>query len=112
LALIDAWDGQASYTGASDTVRRVLANETLDPTVQELAPVSLMTMHKAKGKEFDGVIIAEGVYNARLLDSSWDEKRIQANRRLLRVAITRARSMVIFVRPDGCMPLAGGSAAV
>jgi len=107
-ALIDAWDGQAAYVDAAGIVQRVLANETLDPSQQEAAMVSLMSMHKSKGKEFDGVIIAEGAYGARLLDSNWNENRMQANRRLLRVAITRARHMVIFVRPDDCLPLTGG----
>jgi DNA helicase II / ATP-dependent DNA helicase PcrA len=106
-ALIDAWDGQAAYVDAAATVRRVLANETLDASQQEPAAVSLMNMHKSKGKEFDGVVIAEGTYGARLLDSSWSAERVQANRRLLRVAITRARHMVIFVRPSDCQPLTG-----
>ncbi|MGA5437892.1 hypothetical protein ACPCKP_34160, partial [Streptomyces cellulosae] len=36
---------------------------------------------------------------------TWDEERIRANRRLLRVAITRARHMVVFVRPEDAVPL-------
>lgn len=107
-ALMDIWDGQTAYVNASGTVQQVLASEALDALQQELALVSLMSMHKSKGKEFDGVIIAEGAYGARLLDSSWDHNRVQANRRLLRVAITRARHMVLFVRPYDCLALTGG----
>lgn len=107
-ALVDAWDGQTAYVDASGTVQRVLASETLDATQQEPAPVSLMSIHRAKSKEFDGVIIAEGAHGAHLLDGSWDHNRVQANRRLLRVGITRARHMVAFVRPYGCVPLTGG----
>ncbi len=107
-SLIDAWDGRASYIDASGTVRRVLANETLTAAQQDPAPVSLMSMHRSKGKEFDGVIIAEGIYSARLLDRTWEAERLQANRRLLRVAITRARHMVVFVRPDDGLPLVDG----
>lgn len=107
-ALLDAWDGHIAYTDAAATVQRVLANETLEASQQDPAPVSLMSMHKSKGKEFDGVIIAEGAYGARLLDTTWDRKRVQANRRLLRVAITRARHTVLFVRPADAVPLTGG----
>lgn len=107
-ALLDAWDGQAAYVDAAAAVQRVLSNETLEASQQDPVPVSLMSMHKSKGKEFDAVIIAEGEHGARLLDAAWDNKRVQANRRLLRVAITRARHVVVFVRPWNAVSLTGG----
>ena len=64
-----------------------------------------MNMHKSKGKEFDAVIIPEGLHHGRLLDRTWDAGRITQQRRLLRVAITRARHTVIFVRPPDAVPL-------
>jgi DNA helicase-2/ATP-dependent DNA helicase PcrA len=66
-----------------------------------------MNMHRSKGKEFDGVIIAEDVSSARPLDITGDAERRQANRRLLRLAITRARLMVVFVRSEDGLPLVG-----
>jgi DNA helicase-2/ATP-dependent DNA helicase PcrA len=106
-ALIDAWNGRDAYTDAAQAVRRVLANETLEAAQAEPVAVSLMNMHKSKGKEFDAVIIAEGRYSAALLDPAWSLSRSQAARRLLRVAITRARYCVLLVRPSGATPLTG-----
>jgi DNA helicase-2/ATP-dependent DNA helicase PcrA len=56
-------------------------------------------------KEFDGVVTIEGISNSKLLDAQWDSKRTDEARRLLRVAITRARRTVVFVRPAGSLPL-------
>lgn len=86
-------------------VRRILADELVTGRPAEPHPVTLMNMHKSKGKEFDAVIIVEALHNPKLLDPDWDPKRIIRQRRVLRVAITRARHAVIFVRPRDAMPL-------
>ncbi|MFE9428900.1 UvrD-helicase domain-containing protein [Kitasatospora sp. NPDC006697] len=106
-ALTDSWDGTASYNGAVAAVRAVLGAEALTASQQPTEPVALMSMHRSKGKEFDGVVIYEGPYAGRLLDPAWDAERILAQRRLLRVAITRARSLVLFVRPQDGQALCG-----
>ena len=66
-----------------------------------------MTVHKAKGKEFDGVVIVDG--NPKKADAFFREKasssKRESARRLLRVAITRARHRVLLVRPYGALPL-------
>ncbi|MCC0094661.1 UvrD-helicase domain-containing protein [Streptomyces flavotricini] len=103
--LSDSWDGDSAYKDAAATVRAVLAAETLTAAQQPPETVSLMSMHRSKGKEFDGVIIVEGPYTGTLLDPSWPPERLRAQRRLLRVAITRARTMVLFIRPQGSQQL-------
>ncbi|MFF8531718.1 UvrD-helicase domain-containing protein [Streptomyces sp. SAS_267] len=105
LTLTEIWDGAAAYTDAAAAVRRALAHDQLAAPDQNTATISLMSMHRSKGKEFDGVVIVEGAYHSRLLDPEWDAERIRANRRLLRVAITRARHLVVFVRPEDGLPL-------
>jgi len=99
------WDGQAAYPGAATAVRRILADELIAGRPAEPHPVTLMNMHKSKGKEFDAVVIVEGMHRDRLLDPAWDDKRALQNRRVLRVAITRARHAVIFARPSDAIPL-------
>ncbi|MEU5335676.1 ATP-dependent helicase [Streptomyces asoensis] len=102
--LAEAWDA-TSYVDAAAAIRRALGQEYLNGSQQEAADVSLMSIHRSKGKEFDGVVIAEGTYSSRLLHASWDDKRTDEARRLLRVAITRARHTVVLVRPDDAIPL-------
>lgn len=103
--LNDIWDGQSSYPGAADIVGRILADELVAGRPAESHPVTLMNMYKSKGKEFDAVIIAEGRHQAKLLDPDWDAARITQRCRVLRVAITRARAIVVFIRPWNAAPL-------
>ncbi|MFF1459705.1 UvrD-helicase domain-containing protein [Streptomyces sp. NPDC058330] len=108
LTLTEAWSPDGSYRDAAAQVRRALADAHLAQAEQDTVPVSLMNMHRSKGKEFDGVVIVEGNHHARLLESGWDDEHVQANRRLLRVAITRARHRVVLVRPQDALPLTPG----
>jgi DNA helicase II / ATP-dependent DNA helicase PcrA len=96
-ALLDSWDGSAGYRLAADVVRVALAEDAVNVARQDPPPVSVMTMHKSKGKEFDAVVIIEGRHQGQLF--SEDPKDHDADRRLLRVAITRARHLVVFMRP-------------
>lgn len=104
-ALSDTWNGATGYAGAVEAVRTALAAEALDVQQPDEAPVHVMTMHKSKGKEFDAVIIVEGRHDMPLLDPVPGSKTQQADRRLLRVAITRARHLVVMLRPNTAPPL-------
>jgi DNA helicase-2/ATP-dependent DNA helicase PcrA len=64
-------------------------------------------MHKAKGKEFDGVVLVEGLYAGPFLDTRNEEPPYYASRRLLRVGITRARQRAVLIRPRDALPLTG-----
>jgi DNA helicase-2/ATP-dependent DNA helicase PcrA len=64
-----------------------------------------MNIHKSKGKEFDAVVIVEGIYKGRFFDERREPAPYWSSRRLLRVAITRARHGVIIVRPKDSLPL-------
>lgn len=65
----------------------------------------LMTIHKTKGKEFDGVLLVEEQHEGTFFcDTDTDTQRAAA-RRLLRVGITRARHQVVIVRPQGAPAL-------
>ncbi len=100
------WDRSGSYGHATDLVRRTLDQQKLATEQRDPQGFVLMNMHKSKGKEFDGVVIVEGYRRAEFFTEREGAPHLQT-RRLLRVAITRARHKVLFVRPSG-MPGLGG----
>lgn len=74
-----------------------------DETVLE-RPLHLMTAHRAKGKEFDTVILLDTV------DGVWphskdDQRKLEAERRLFYVAFTRARKKVIMLTGKNDSPI-------
>lgn len=105
--LSEQWDRSGTYGRATDLVRRTLEQGKLATEQREPQGFVLMNMHKSKGKEFDGVVIVEGAHRS-VFFSDREESPHLATRRLLRVAITRARHKVIIVRPVRAAPLTGG----
>ncbi len=88
--LTDTWLRLGRYESARQTVEAAIMEDQIVGGAGEPSGIGVMTMHKSKGKEFDGVIILHLGYNSPL--SPDDEKPPhRKSRRLLRVAITRAR---------------------
>lgn len=102
--LSDRWLASSTYVSASDLVRRILERERLVAAERDPQGCVLMNMHKAKGKEFDGVVLVEGIHKSPFF-SSYEAPPHQHSRRLLRVGITRARTLVTIVRPQNARPL-------
>lgn len=103
--LASAWDLRGSYGRAIDLVRRALEVGRLQSDQRDPRGCVLMTIHKAKGKEFDGVLLVEGQYQGSFFRDTDTEAQRAAARRLLRVGITRARHQVAIVRPQGAPAL-------
>lgn len=103
--LAGRWMERANYEGAARMIRSVLDQEKLIGLERDPKGVSLMTMHKSKGKEFDGVVMVEGLYSSPFF-LNHEAPDFAPSRRLLRVGITRARSFVVLVRPRTAIPLA------
>jgi DNA helicase-2/ATP-dependent DNA helicase PcrA len=105
--LANKWLTSGGYGRAAETVRRILETRQLVSANTEPNGVVLMTLHKAKGKEFDGVVIIEGQYKGSFFRDrdSEEDRPHSATRRLLRVGITRARYRVCILRPNGARKL-------
>jgi DNA helicase-2/ATP-dependent DNA helicase PcrA len=104
ISLGALWVQHGTYHGAALAVRRILDQQRLIGAEREPRGCTLMTLHKAKGKEFDGVVIVEGLHSGPLLRPD-EAPHYEASRRLLRVGITRARKLVVLVRRRGAEPL-------
>ena len=58
-----------------------------------------MTMHRCKGREYDAVVIVDGNRDPDRLIQRDDREPFEYSRRLLRVALTRARFHVHIIMP-------------
>jgi len=106
-ALAGRWMERGTYEGSARLIRSVLDQEKLIGLERDPKGVSLMTIHKSKGKEFDGVVLVEGLYSSPFFLTN-EEPDFAPSRRLLRVGITRARQFVIIVHSRNSVPLVQG----
>ncbi len=68
-------------------------------------PLHLMTAHRAKGKEFDTVVLLDTVDGVWPHSKSDDQRLMEAERRLFYVAFTRARRKVIMLTSRDAGPI-------
>ena len=103
--LLSCWMQTGTYAGARAAFDSALAQDSILEASQELGGIHVMTIHRAKGKQFDGVIVVrKGVPTGpRQWRSSFvwrdDSPPYQRSRKILRVAITRARKHVLILDP-------------
>lgn len=95
-ALTDLWQDGRHYRGAREVLDQVLAEDQLLSGLSDLRGVHVMTIHKAKGKEFDAVVILDDSMGSPLVRD--DEVAPHAkSRKLLFVALTRAKHHVLML---------------
>lgn len=92
------WRAQGSYRGAADAVRNALVQEHFAAAQSNWRGVHLMTIHKSKGKEFDEVVIYDGLYH-RIARDPQDDRSTAQDLLALRVAVTRAIRRVSILTP-------------
>lgn len=97
-SVMERHDHQMAEGALTDFLEEVSLIADIDNYQAAEAAVTLMTMHSAKGLEFDFVFIAgaeEGIFpHSRSL---FDANELEEERRLCYVAITRARKKVYFL---------------
>lgn len=97
------WRAQGGYQGAEEAVRSALLQEHFAAAQKDWRGIHLMTIHKSKGKEFDEVIIYDGMFQ-RIARKPDDEKAYAQDLLALRVGVTRAirRTCILTPKKDPC----------
>ncbi len=98
------WIQDGQYTAAREVLDSALAQDQILGGVDDPPGVQVMTVHKSKGKQFDGVIVVrEGRHDGKQMASSFvwwgDLAPYHRSRKILRVAITRAKAHTLILGP-------------
>ena len=94
--LSTTWLRFGSYAEARTTVEAAITEDQIVGAGGEFGGIGVMTMHKSKGKEFEGVIVLHlGMLSPFSPDRELAPHR--KSRRLLRVAATRARQHTLLL---------------
>jgi DNA helicase II / ATP-dependent DNA helicase PcrA len=96
-SLTEVWLRTRSYRGACTLVEAAITQDQLAGGDGELEGISVMTIHKSKGKEFDGVVLVHIGNNISPLCPDWEKVPHAKSRKLLRVGVTRARHDVVLL---------------
>lgn len=97
-SLADTWRANGSYAGASDTIRDAVLQYQLTSSKRGSRDLIVMTVHRAKGREFDEVIVYEERYDP-LLKLTPTQKDLDSARYALNVAVTRAKKRATIITP-------------
>lgn len=93
----EAWRMHGSYRAARELFAAAVIEDQFSATTRLHRGVTVMTIHKSKGKEFDEVIVFEGPHKRFLRVGGGERER--SARFNLHVAATRAKRKVILMTP-------------
>lgn len=96
--LAETWRTHGNYNNARALLAAAVVEDQFAATTRPQQGVTVMTIHKAKGKEFDEVIVFEGVFSRYVQRPGPDGER--SARFNLHVAATRARRAVTIMTPE------------
>ena len=110
-ALSQDWRDNGAYFNALSITRQSYMQEHFSTNSKPERGVVVMNMHKAKGKQFDEVIIFEGwprfkggkiIANiGRIVYNNEEDKISDQARQNMRVSVTRGKSHVTILTPKG-----------
>jgi DNA helicase II / ATP-dependent DNA helicase PcrA len=94
--LSESWTENGCYRHARTLLDLALTEDQIYGGLESTSGIHVMTMHKSKGKQFDATIIYRSEFQSPF---KWprDADPFYKSRKVLRVAITRAKSHVIIL---------------
>lgn len=99
------WQEEGTYLNARIAVSEAITEDALYNGSEDLTGCHVMTIHRSKGKQFDGVIISREnrrIGNNKVTSSFvWrdDDEFNTRSRKILRVGVTRSINHVLIVEP-------------
>ncbi len=90
------WEETGSYKNARSVLDSAILETQIVSENKNQKGINVMTIHKAKGKEFDGVILFDNVNSSPFIARN-DDAQLMRSRRLLLVGITRARNHTMIL---------------
>lgn len=96
-ALAEVWQRKGCYENASSLIEAAITEDQIVGGDSDLVGINVMTMHKSKGKEFDGVILLHIGNNISPFSADAEPPPHTKGRRLLRVGLTRAKKYVLLL---------------
>ena len=87
--LAGLWRQNDNYEGAEAALDEAILQDQLIDNHREASPISVMTMHQLKGREYDAVLLVEDQH--RSFRGRDNDPPYMETRRLLQVSLTRAR---------------------
>lgn len=102
--LSDLWVNKGAYLGAREALQAAILEDNILAGTEDLTGIHVMTIHRSKGKQFDGVVVfgySNRVANGWMSSLVWRDDPFPHNRsrRILRVGLTRAISHVLILHP-------------
>lgn len=95
--LTQKWQESGAYYNARSVLDAAITEAQIISENKNQSGINVMTIHKAKGKEFDGVIIFDNPHSSPLILRE-DESPFRRSRKLLFVGATRARYHTMILR--------------
>ncbi len=101
--LSSAWETTETYSRAREALDAALTQDLILDGIDDPDGIQVMTIHKAKGKQFDGVIVLRREsHNGQKLVSNFvwrgDTSPYRRSRKILMVAVTRAKTHTMMVQ--------------
>ncbi len=97
-SLAETWRTNGYYLAASEIIRSAVLQFQLTSSKRGSRDLIVMTVHRAKGREFDEVIVYEERYDP-LLKLTPTRKDLDSARYALNVAVTRAKRRATIITP-------------